>query len=63
MTDPFALRPHIPVVCEFCGTEFQTVPETRWNVPFGDHMPNFHVVPDCTCQQDLLAQAEGVEAE
>jgi len=59
--DPFAPRAYRAVVCEFCGTEYQIVPETRFNVPFGDHRPNFHVVPDCTCQQDLRGRIEGVE--
>ena len=33
--------------CDFCeDTGNAVVPETRFNVPFGDHRPNFHTI-DC----------------
>jgi hypothetical protein len=34
--------------CETCGAAFHVVPETRWNVPFGDaSRHNFHTVANC----------------
>ena len=43
----FAAEATLPV-CGTCGVAFHRVPETRWNVPFGDAgRHNFHTVADC----------------
>ena len=43
----FAAGATLPV-CDTCGVAFHRVPETRFNVPFGDaNRHNFHTVADC----------------